>query len=56
MYVPGKIADAEKVIIDVGTGYYIKTVSLPLKRVRVSSDFVYVGYFVVGSAVNHILE
>ncbi|GLH14617.1 hypothetical protein R5R35_001246 [Gryllus longicercus] len=23
MYVPGKIADSEKVIIDIGTGYYI---------------------------------
>ncbi|XP_066996948.1 prefoldin subunit 5 [Anabrus simplex] len=24
MYVPGKIADSEKVIIDIGTGYYIE--------------------------------
>lgn len=24
MYVPGKIADAEHVIVDVGTGYYVK--------------------------------
>lgn len=24
LYVPGKIADAEKVIVDVGTGYYVE--------------------------------
>lgn len=28
MYVPGKIADAENVIIDVGTGYYVQKVSV----------------------------
>lgn len=27
MYVPGKIADAESIIIDIGTGYYIQKVS-----------------------------
>lgn len=26
MYVPGKIADAENIIIDIGTGYYVEKV------------------------------
>lgn len=28
LYVPGKLADLENVIVDVGTGYYVKKVSL----------------------------
>lgn len=27
MYVPGRIADAQHVIVDVGTGYYVKKVT-----------------------------
>lgn len=27
MYVPGTIADAEKLLIDIGTGYYVERVS-----------------------------
>ena len=26
LYVPGKLADAESVVVDVGTGYYVKKV------------------------------
>ncbi|XP_054258550.1 prefoldin subunit 5 [Macrosteles quadrilineatus] len=33
MYVPGKIADSEKVIIDIGTGYYIE------KDVEAAKDY-----------------
>jgi hypothetical protein len=28
LYVPGKIRDSENVLIDVGTGYFVKKVSL----------------------------
>ena len=28
MYVPGKLTDVEKVLVDVGTGYYVEMVSL----------------------------
>ena len=28
MYVPGKLRNTEKVLIDVGTGYYIEKVSI----------------------------
>lgn len=27
LYVPGKLSDADNVIVDVGTGYYVKKVS-----------------------------
>jgi len=27
LYVPGKLSDVENVVVDVGTGYYIKKVS-----------------------------
>ena len=27
LYVPGKLCDLENVIVDVGTGYYVKKVS-----------------------------
>jgi prefoldin alpha subunit len=29
LYVPGRISDPEHVVIDIGTGYYVKKVSLP---------------------------
>lgn len=29
LYVPGKLTDVENVVIDVGTGYYVKKVSQP---------------------------
>lgn len=32
LYVPGKLSDAENVIVDVGTGYYVKKVCLTLDR------------------------
>lgn len=35
MYVPGKIADAENVIIDIGTGYYVQKVNLVVILMRI---------------------
>lgn len=32
LYVPGKLCDVENVMVDVGTGYYVQKVSIPLKR------------------------
>lgn len=32
LYVKGKLADREKVIVDVGTGFYVEKVSLPSKK------------------------
>lgn len=29
LYVPGKLMDAEHVIVDIGTGYYVKKVCRP---------------------------
>jgi prefoldin alpha subunit len=29
LYVPGKLTDVENVVVDVGTGYYVKKVSWP---------------------------
>jgi len=28
LYVPGKLSDPEKVIVDIGTGYYVEKVSM----------------------------
>ena len=32
LYVPGKLCDVENVMVDVGTGYYVQKVRIPLKR------------------------
>lgn len=32
LYVPGRLTDVENVVIDVGTGYYVKKVSLSMFR------------------------
>lgn len=29
LYVPGKLSDPEKVIVDIGTGYYVEKVCMP---------------------------
>jgi len=29
LYVPGKLADVEKVVVDIGTGYYVEKVRRP---------------------------
>lgn len=33
LYVPGRLTDVENVVIDVGTGYYVKKVSLLIRVV-----------------------
>lgn len=32
LYVPGKITDPEHVVVDIGTGYYVKKVSRDLNH------------------------
>lgn len=34
LYVPGKLADCENVIVDVGTGYFVEKVSIKATIVR----------------------
>lgn len=36
LYVPGKLANVEKVIVDIGTGYYVEKVRKGLQRVAFS--------------------
>lgn len=31
LYVPGKLCDVENVMVDVGTGYYVQKVRIPLE-------------------------
>ncbi|KAF9930818.1 subunit of tubulin prefoldin [Mortierella antarctica] len=41
LYVPGKLADVEKVIVDIGTGYYVeKTTEDAIKFYNTKVDFV----------------
>jgi hypothetical protein len=40
LYVPGRITDPEHVVVDIGTGYYVKKVSRHLDNPRRCSSFV----------------
>ncbi|CAO3571412.1 unnamed protein product [Mortierella alpina] len=41
LYVPGKLADVEKVVVDIGTGYYVeKTTEDAIKFYNTKVDFV----------------
>ena len=37
LYVPGKLNDVENVVVDVGTGYYVKKVGLSGGRAAITS-------------------
>lgn len=40
LYVPGRITDPEHVVVDIGTGYYVKKVSRHLDNTSWRSSFV----------------
>jgi len=48
LYVPGKLADTENVIVDVGTGFYVEKVSLTV--------FISPKAILLGSLIHHIVH
>lgn len=38
LYVPGKLDDAEKVLVDVGTGYFIEVSAASFFRFQINTD------------------
>ena len=49
MYVPGTISDAEKLLIDVGTGYYVE-------RVRCDGRGIVLGHFWVSFSFSFLFN
>lgn len=55
MYVPGRISDSEKVLIDIGTGYYVEKVRVLCFYFHLSLNSCFTsGYLMKTTALEHV--